>query len=102
MEAATLIGIGAVYNALGERQKALEYLNQALPIFRAVGNQAGEATTLTGIGRVYAALGERQKALEYYNQALAIHRAVGDRVMEATTLNNIGGCTTLWASDRRR
>ncbi|TAF02369.1 MAG: CHAT domain-containing protein, partial [Nostocales cyanobacterium] len=64
--------------------------NQALPLYRAVGNRGGEATTLNNIGSVYDSLGEKQKALEFYNQALPLRRAVGDRGGEATTLNNIG------------
>ncbi|MBG1240051.1 CHAT domain-containing protein, partial [Nostoc sp. NZL] len=76
--------------ALGEKQKALEFYNQALLLRRAVGDRAGEATTLNNIGAVYSALGEKQKALEFYNQALPLYRAVGDRAGEATTLNNIG------------
>ncbi|MBD2391263.1 tetratricopeptide repeat protein [Aphanizomenon flos-aquae NRERC-008] len=90
-EATTLNNIGAVYNALGEKQKALDYYNQALPIRRAVGDRGGEATTLNNIGAVYDDLGEKQKALvDYYNQALPILRTVGDRGGEATTLNSIG------------
>jgi CHAT domain-containing protein/Tfp pilus assembly protein PilF len=76
---------------LGEKQKALEYYNQALPLLRAVGDRGGEAMTLNNIGAVYSSLGEKQKALEYYNQALPLRRVVGDRGGEATTLNNIGG-----------
>jgi len=76
---------------LGEKQKALEYYNQSLPLRRAVGNRSGEAVTLNNIGLVYSELGEKQKALEYYNQSLPLRRAVGDRSGEATTLNNIGG-----------
>ncbi|MDM3845653.1 MAG: tetratricopeptide repeat protein [Aphanizomenon gracile PMC638.10] len=89
-EAKTLVWIGFVYDALGEKQKALDFYNQALPIRRAVGDRRGEATTLNNIGSVYGDLGEKQKALDYYNQALPIIRAVGDRGGEATTLNNIG------------
>ncbi|MBD2390665.1 DUF2225 domain-containing protein [Aphanizomenon flos-aquae] len=103
-EANTFVWIGFVYNNLGEKQKALDYYNQALPILRAVGdsealrrNRGGEATTLNNIGLVYNALGEKQKALDFYNQALPIRRAVGDsealrrnRGGEAITLNNIG------------
>ena len=96
-EATTLNNIGGVYNALGEKQKALVFYNQALPILRAVGDRGGEATTLNNIGAVYYDLGEKQKALVFYNQALPILRAVGDsealrrnRRVEATTLNNIG------------
>ena len=36
-EAATLNNIGAVYDGLGERQRALEYCAQALPILREAG-----------------------------------------------------------------
>jgi CHAT domain-containing protein len=89
-EARTLNNIGGVYDTLGEKQKALEYYNQSLPLSRAVGDRSGEATTLNNIGRVYDDLGEKQKALEYYNQALPLWRAVGDRSGEAKTLSNIG------------
>ncbi|MCE2699424.1 MAG: CHAT domain-containing protein [Anabaena sp. 49633_E8] len=89
-EATTLNNIGFVYDALGEKQKALDFYNQALPIRRAVNDRRGEATTLNNIGFVYDDLGEKQKALDYYNQALPILKAVNDRRGEATTLNNIG------------
>ena len=61
-----------VYDALGEKQKALDYYEQALPLYRQVGDRGGEATTLNNIGMVYSALGEKQKALDYYEQALPL------------------------------
>ncbi|MDZ7968277.1 MAG: CHAT domain-containing tetratricopeptide repeat protein, partial [Nostoc sp. DedSLP03] len=85
-----LNNIGAIYDDLGEKQKAISFYNQALPILRAVGNRSVEATTLNNIGLVYDALGEKQKAISFYNQALPLYRAVGDRTGEATTFNNIG------------
>jgi tetratricopeptide (TPR) repeat protein len=39
-EAATLNNIGGVYYALGEKQKALEFYNQSLPLSRATGDKA--------------------------------------------------------------
>ncbi|WP_396442845.1 tetratricopeptide repeat protein, partial [Limnospira sp. PMC 1042.18] len=68
-EATTLNNIGGVYSDLGEKQTALDYYNQALPLSRAVGDRRGEATTLNNIGFVYYYLGEKQTALDYYNQA---------------------------------
>ena len=70
LEATTLHNIGWAYDSLGEKQKALDYYNQALPIARAVGDRSLEATTLRNIGWAYDSLGEKQKALDYYNQAL--------------------------------
>ncbi|MEG4357354.1 CHAT domain-containing protein, partial [Microcoleus sp. Aus8_D1] len=75
---------------LGEKQKALEYYSQSLPLTRAVGDRSREAVTLTNIGAVYDNLGEKQKALEYYSQSLPLTRALGDRSGEATILSNIG------------
>ena len=94
-EANTLVWIGRVYSDLGEKQKALDFFNQALSLMWAVGdtlprNRPVEATTLNNIGAVYSALGEKEKALDYYNQALPIYRSVGDSSGEAGTLNNIG------------
>jgi hypothetical protein len=45
---------GQFTDDLGEKQKALEYLDQALPLFRQVGDKGGEATTLNNIGGVYS------------------------------------------------
>ncbi|MEQ8871308.1 MAG: tetratricopeptide repeat protein, partial [Roseovarius sp.] len=79
----TLNNIGSVYDDLGEKQQALEYYQQALPLSQAVGDRAREATTLNNIGLVYSDLGEKQQALEYFQQALPLRRAVGDRAGEA-------------------
>ncbi|TVP63387.1 MAG: CHAT domain-containing protein, partial [Nodularia sp. (in: Bacteria)] len=76
--------------SLGEKQQALEYYKQALPLRRAIDDRRGEAVTLNNLGKVYDDLGEKEQALEYYNQALPILRAVDDRRGEAITLNNIG------------
>jgi tetratricopeptide (TPR) repeat protein len=78
-----------VHHSLGDRQQALHYYQQALPIQREVGDRAGEATTLNNIGGVHNGLGDRQQALHYYQQALPIRREVGDRSGEATTRFNI-------------
>lgn len=89
-EATTLNNIGSVYDNIGQRQKALEYYNQALPIRKAVDDLAGVAQTLNNIGALNDNIGEPQKALDYYNQALPILRQVGDRAGVAKILNNIG------------
>ncbi|WNZ44105.1 tetratricopeptide repeat protein [Leptolyngbya boryana CZ1] len=89
-QAGSALALGRIYDLLGEKQKALEYYNQALPLWHAVENRGGGAMTLNNIGLVYSDLGEKQKALEYYNQSLPLWRAVGNRGGEAMTLTNIG------------
>jgi tetratricopeptide (TPR) repeat protein len=52
------------------KRQAIAKWEEALPLYRAVGDKAGEAVTLYNVGGVYSALGEKQKALDYYNQSL--------------------------------
>jgi tetratricopeptide (TPR) repeat protein len=89
-EALALNDRGWLHSQMGERDRALEYFAQALPLQRAAGNTEGEAVTLNNIGSVYDSLGERDRALEYYEQALPLLRAAGATQLEAATLNNIG------------
>ncbi len=90
MEAISLSYIGKVYDALGEKQKALGYYDRTISILHAVGDLSGEATTLNNIGLIYDSLGDKERALDYYNRALPTLRAVGNRPVEAITLVNVG------------
>jgi len=82
--------LGGVYNAVGDKQKALRYYEDALSISKEVGDRGGEGATLNNLGLVYNALGNKPEALRYYGEALSIKREVGDRGGEGTTLNNLG------------
>jgi CHAT domain-containing protein/Tfp pilus assembly protein PilF len=99
-EATALYLISNAYINLGEKQKALDFANQALPPAQAaskVGDEEKrrlglkvEANTLDTIGRVYNEFGDKKKALELFNQSLPLRRAIGDRAREADTLGAIG------------
>ncbi|WP_081594674.1 CHAT domain-containing protein [Allocoleopsis franciscana] len=71
-------------------RQAITKFEEALPLYRAVGDRQSESLILNEIGYIYSDLGEKQKALEYYNQSLPLRRAAGDKRGEAVTLNNIG------------
>jgi tetratricopeptide (TPR) repeat protein len=51
--------MGAVYSALGQKEKALGLYEQALAVMREVGDRGGEGTTLNNLGLVYSALGQK-------------------------------------------
>jgi len=89
-QAACLAHMGEVYYRLHEPEKALEYLNQALPLSRTADNKRVEAGTLNILARIYASHGEFQRSFEYEEQALALFRTLKNRVGESTVLNNIG------------
>jgi CHAT domain-containing protein/Flp pilus assembly protein TadD len=71
-------------------RQAIAKYQEALPLYRAVGDKAREALILNNIGLVYDDLGETQKALDSYNQSLPLARAVSDKATEAVILSNIG------------
>ncbi|MGD0347837.1 MAG: tetratricopeptide repeat protein [Terracidiphilus sp.] len=82
--------LGALYRTSGQLQKALDDLNEALPIEQKASSLLGQGTTLMTMGRVYSDLGEEDKALALLNQALPLWRALGARTGEASTLSYIG------------
>jgi tetratricopeptide (TPR) repeat protein len=89
-EAETLHQIGAAHFSLGEKQRALDYYQQALQIWRTLKDPKGEGKTLNNIALTIYSQGERSQALDYYQQALRLRSAAGDRGGEIETLNNIG------------
>jgi len=82
--------LGILYRKAGDTQKALDYLNQELQLWRRANSQPGQARALNYIGRVYADLGQDQKAIDFYNQALPLWRAASNRRGEALTLSYLG------------
>jgi tetratricopeptide (TPR) repeat protein len=78
-EATTLINIGAVYDALGEQRKALEYYEQALLLFRQVGDRRGESNTRT---RYSVAMVHQAAAEEQLRQVVAFDEAIGHPDLE--------------------
>ena len=80
---------GWALSSTGQPRQAMTDYEQALILYREVGDRAGEAATLNNIGLVYDGLGDRQQALTYYQQALPITREVGNRAGEAVTRYNI-------------
>jgi CHAT domain-containing protein/predicted negative regulator of RcsB-dependent stress response len=90
-EALQLQPLGNVYFELSENQKALEYYNQALTLYKAEKKPLYEATVLHSIGNLYFHSGETKKALDFYNQALEIQRAEKDTAAQAGTLSSIAG-----------
>lgn len=70
------------------QRQAIEKYEEALQLWRTVGDRSQEALTLQSIGLVYYTLSENQKTLDYYNSALPLYRAVGDRSGEAIMLTS--------------
>ena len=82
--------LASVYRESGQLQKALDCLNEALPIEQTSNSALGQAMTFNTFGQVYTDLGQEEKALSYLNQALPLWQSVGKRAGEANALTFIG------------
>jgi len=71
-------------------QQAIGRLDQALLLWRGLGDTYWAPMTIKLIGNANQALGNNEKALDYYRQALAIFREFKYRNREGLTLLNIG------------
>jgi adenylate cyclase len=81
---------GVALSKTDDNQEALRQLDQALKIWRELGNRRKEGLTLNSLGSIADNLGDYSQAKSYYGQALAIARECEDRLSEAKVLNNLG------------
>ena len=81
--------IGQIFEAYGDYERALVYLEQSLRIAREIGDKSGEGTTLNNLSGIYRARGDYETALQYLEQSLRIQREIGDINGLAITLNNM-------------
>ena len=82
-QAATLRGQGRL-------EDAVEPIEEALQIFRRVGDRRGEAVTLNRLGLTQARIGDEAGALDSYEAAVAILTELGDSHGAGRVLANLG------------
>ncbi len=88
-----VLGIGRIYDDLGDKQQSQKFYEQALQLNSSTGDKSERATILNNLGKVHNDLGNRKEALKSYNQALQIlplNGSIEDEAQKATTLSNIG------------
>jgi CHAT domain-containing protein len=78
-----------LYTVLGSKQKALDYLAEALPLVRALRNRRLEAVLLVGLAKIHSDLNQTEQALARQQEALHLYRASGGRAGETITMTNI-------------
>ena len=78
-----------MYDALGEKQEALAYYEQALPLRRQVGDRSGEATTLNNMAVIYFQQGQSERTADMLTGAVRTLREIGAVAEEAALLYNL-------------
>jgi tetratricopeptide (TPR) repeat protein len=86
---ATLNNISQIYDARGDYDRALEYLQRSLKISQEIGDKHGEGVTLNNISQIFQAGGDYDRALEYLQRSLKILQEIGDKSGMIPTLHNM-------------
>ena len=89
-QAEVALELGKLYLVAYRIEESALVLEQALTLYRAVGDRLGEANVLKARGDVQAFRKENDAALDSYAQALTLYRAVGAKVGEANTHLSLG------------
>jgi tetratricopeptide (TPR) repeat protein len=100
-EASDLFNIGQVYFSLGNKSKALAFLQLALKASSLLARPREVAIVLLYMGSVYESLGKEKEALEHYSRALNLIQGSGFKRDEAITLNDIVMSIGSWATSKK-
>ena len=95
-EGNTLKSLGDAALMQNRYPDAIALHEQALPIYRGIGDRLGEANTLQSLGQVALVQDRYPDAIALYDQALPIYREIGHRRGEAIAL--AGHATALAAN----
>ncbi|MFB2924063.1 tetratricopeptide repeat protein [Aerosakkonema funiforme] len=71
-------------------EAALPSFQQALTIYREIGDRKGEWDALFGLGLAYSGTGNKAKAVDTYQQTLNIAQTIKNRQLEWQSLNALG------------
>ncbi|WHT22688.1 tetratricopeptide repeat protein [Crossiella sp. CA-258035] len=87
---ALLRALALLYFRRGDNGTSRELFDQALPLFRRVGDVLGEAHCLLNLGNVEFCEFDSERARELFNQALPLYRRIADVLGEANCLRRLG------------
>lgn len=82
--------LGYAYARLGQTDRGLPLLEQALGDLEAMGHRFGQALFLVPLGEAHLLAGQHDDALKYAGRALAMARESGQRRGEASALRLLG------------
>ena len=86
----SIFSIGIKYRLGKEYEKAMEYLPQALDMYKNIGDERGESEVLGHIAVLYFDQADFQSAMTWYQEALIKREKVDDKQLTGNTLNSIG------------
>lgn len=90
LEAERLIELGRIEWAENQIGACIDCFQEALQIYRTVGDRNGEGIALGRLGEGYRVQGQIQEAIQCLREASAIARELGNKQAECGALGNLG------------
>jgi tetratricopeptide (TPR) repeat protein len=85
------MGLGDICHRLGQHDQATGYQQEALALYREIGDRGGEAEALNGAGETLLAAGQPSEALTCHDTALSLASRTGDRYQQARAQHGLAG-----------
>ena len=82
--------LGNIYTDTGQVDKAIDYRQQGLVIYRKTGDLLGQAKALNNLGVDFYYLGDWRASARRYRESLSLCERVGDVTEAAVVANNLG------------
>jgi CHAT domain-containing protein/tetratricopeptide (TPR) repeat protein len=90
LKASALNDLGPIYAAVGEKEKALSVLNEALTLYAANQDGRGQASSLNNLATTHGRAGDFVLARELVERALTFRKAENDKPGVINLLNSLG------------
>lgn len=88
--ARTHLFAGYIAGTIGQAEKAISELSEAMTLYQATGDKAGEGLALTALGLSYSRKTQEEEGIKRHRDAITIFQRIGDRHSEAIAFNAIG------------
>ncbi len=89
--AANILNAQAIQqHRISQFRESLQSWEEALTIYKEIGDRQGEAASIGNLGLACYSLGQYHKAIKFHHQSCNVARKIGDRQQEANSLGNSG------------
>jgi predicted ATPase len=90
LRARPMYALGVLLDQRGEPERAAEFVEQSLAVFREHGEQERVARALNSLGTIKRALGDLESARSLLEESIRVRRELGDEPGTAGALTNLG------------
>ncbi len=90
LSATSIFGLASIARGRSDHETAVKRFEEALALFRRIGDVLGEANCIKSLGDIASARSDHETAVKRFEEALALYRRIGDVLGEANCIQSLG------------